>query len=64
MSLDGIALLVSTIFQNFLYSHFIHMHPGGNCYKVTYSGKSVYMLAVDHTDSGINMSFEGMNDLT
>lgn len=43
---------------------FAHVNKVGNCYKVTYNGKSVYMLAIDHTDSGINMSLEAMNDLT
>lgn len=37
---------------------------GGNCYQITYSGKSVYMLAIDHAADGVNMSFEAMDDLT
>ncbi|KAF2234261.1 Cerato-platanin [Viridothelium virens] len=36
----------------------------GQCLSVTYNGKTIYVTAVDHTDTGVNMSEEAMNDLT
>ncbi|KAK4551865.1 hypothetical protein LTR86_010861 [Recurvomyces mirabilis] len=36
----------------------------GQCYAITYNGKTIHMLAIDHDDEGINMSEAAMNDLT
>ncbi|KAF1357748.1 Cerato-platanin [Lizonia empirigonia] len=36
----------------------------GTCYGVTYNGKTIYVLAVDHTGSGFNLALEAMNELT
>ncbi|KAF2819353.1 Cerato-platanin [Ophiobolus disseminans] len=36
----------------------------GTCYGVTYKGKTVYVLAVDHTDNGFNLAKAAMDDLT
>ncbi|KAK3690758.1 hypothetical protein LTR37_019024 [Vermiconidia calcicola] len=36
----------------------------GTCYQVTYKGKSIFVLGIDHTDTGINMSLGAMNQLT
>ncbi|KAF5683596.1 eliciting plant response [Fusarium denticulatum] len=36
----------------------------GTCWKLTYKGKSINVLAIDHTDSGFNISPAAMNALT
>lgn len=36
----------------------------GKCYKVTYKGKSIHVLAIDHTASGFNVAKASMNVLT
>ena len=36
----------------------------GSCWQLTYKGKSINVLAVDHTDSGFNIALEAMNTLT
>ena len=36
----------------------------GTCYQLTYKGKSINVLAIDHADSGFNLSLEAMNKLT
>ncbi|KAI8984927.1 Cerato-platanin [Trametes punicea] len=36
----------------------------GTCWKLTYNGKSINVLAVDHTDSGFNIALEALNTLT
>ncbi|KAJ4413359.1 hypothetical protein N0V85_003590 [Neurospora sp. IMI 360204] len=36
----------------------------GTCWSVTYNGKTVNILAIDHAGSGINMSKAAMNELT
>ncbi|KAK3940844.1 Cerato-platanin [Diplogelasinospora grovesii] len=36
----------------------------GTCWSATYNGKTVYVLAIDHAATGINMGLHAMNDLT
>ncbi|KAI0317865.1 Cerato-platanin [Amylostereum chailletii] len=36
----------------------------GSCWHLTYQGKTITVLAIDHTDDGFNLSLEAMNDLT
>ncbi|KAI5467186.1 snodprot1 [Mariannaea sp. PMI_226] len=36
----------------------------GNCYKLTYKNKSIYVLAIDHAASGFNIALDAMNALT
>lgn len=36
----------------------------GDCYQITYKGKTIRMLAIDHVAEGINLSEEAMNALT
>ncbi|KAF5576329.1 eliciting plant response [Fusarium pseudoanthophilum] len=36
----------------------------GTCWKLTYKGKSINVLAIDHTDAGFNISPAAMNALT
>lgn len=36
----------------------------GSCWKLTYNGRSINVLAVDHTDAGFNIALEAMNTLT
>ncbi|EEP76274.1 heat-stable 19 kDa antigen [Uncinocarpus reesii 1704] len=36
----------------------------GKCYKVTYKGKSVHILAIDHSNAGFNIAKRSMNELT
>ncbi|KAI0081418.1 Cerato-platanin [Panus rudis PR-1116 ss-1] len=36
----------------------------GTCWQLTYNGKNINVLAVDHTDDGFNLSFEAMDTLT
>ena len=36
----------------------------GTCYGVTYNGKTVYVLAVDHTANGFNLAKGAMDELT
>ncbi|KAK5688390.1 hypothetical protein LTS10_000368 [Elasticomyces elasticus] len=36
----------------------------GDCFAVTYNGRTIHMLAIDHTLTGLNMAEAAMNDLT
>lgn len=36
----------------------------GTCWQLTYKGKSINVLAVDHTDAGFNIALAAMNTLT
>ena len=36
----------------------------GTCWQLTYNGKSINVLAVDHTDAGFNIAKAAMNTLT
>ncbi|KAI0676689.1 Cerato-platanin [Trametes maxima] len=36
----------------------------GSCWKLTYQGRSINVLAIDHTDAGFNIALGAMNTLT
>ncbi|KAH9853378.1 Cerato-platanin [Lenzites betulinus] len=36
----------------------------GSCWQLTYNGRSINVLAIDHADDGFNLSLEAMNTLT
>ncbi|KAJ9133199.1 hypothetical protein NKR19_g9148 [Coniochaeta hoffmannii] len=36
----------------------------GTCWSATYNGKTIYILAVDHSAAGLNIALDAMNDLT
>ncbi|EMD92796.1 hypothetical protein COCC4DRAFT_50890 [Bipolaris maydis ATCC 48331] len=36
----------------------------GTCYGLTYNGKTIYVLAIDHTGAGFNIAQAAMNQLT
>ncbi|KAF1942277.1 Asp f 13-like protein [Clathrospora elynae] len=36
----------------------------GTCYGVTYNGKTIYVVAIDHTDNGFNLAKAAMDELT
>jgi hypothetical protein len=36
----------------------------GTCWQLTYNGKSINILAIDHTDTGFNIGLTALNDLT
>ncbi|KAI1258499.1 eliciting plant response-like protein [Xylariaceae sp. FL1019] len=36
----------------------------GTCYKLTYEGRSIYFLAVDHAAAGYNVGLKAMDALT
>ncbi|KAJ4363556.1 hypothetical protein N0V83_009852 [Neocucurbitaria cava] len=36
----------------------------GTCYGITYNGKTVYVLAIDHTATGFNLAKQAMDELT
>ena len=36
----------------------------GTCYSVTYKGKTIYVLAIDHTAAGFNINKKGLDALT
>jgi hypothetical protein len=36
----------------------------GTCWKLTYKGKSINVLAIDHTAAGFNIALTAMNTLT
>ncbi|KAF2025384.1 heat-stable 19 kDa antigen precursor [Setomelanomma holmii] len=36
----------------------------GTCYGITYNGKTIYVLAIDHTANGFNLATPAMDDLT
>ncbi|EON65870.1 hypothetical protein W97_05112 [Coniosporium apollinis CBS 100218] len=36
----------------------------GKCYTLTYRGKTIHVLAVDHAGTGFNIAMAAMNDLT
>lgn len=36
----------------------------GTCYSLTYKGKTIYVLAIDHTAAGFNINKKGLDALT
>jgi hypothetical protein len=36
----------------------------GTCYSLTYKGKTIYVLAIDHTQNGFNIAQKALDDLT
>ncbi|KAL0466079.1 Cerato-platanin [Neurospora intermedia] len=36
----------------------------GTCWSVTYNGKTINILAIDHAGAGVNLSKKAMNELT
>ncbi|THH19465.1 hypothetical protein EW146_g1693 [Bondarzewia mesenterica] len=36
----------------------------GTCWAITYNGKTINVLAIDHAADGFNLSLDAMNDLT
>ena len=36
----------------------------GTCWEITYKGRTIHALAIDHTDDGFNLSKEAMDMLT
>ena len=36
----------------------------GTCWSLTFNGKTIYVLAIDHTAAGFNIAEAAMNDLT
>lgn len=36
----------------------------GTCWSVTFTGRTVFVLAVDHTGHGLNIGLKAMDDLT
>ncbi len=36
----------------------------GTCWQLKYNGKTINVVAIDHADSGFNLSLEAMNKLT
>ncbi len=36
----------------------------GTCWSASYNGKTIYILAVDHAATGLNIALDAMNDLT
>ena len=36
----------------------------GTCWQISFGGKSINAIAVDHADDGFNLSLEAMNTLT
>ncbi|KAK4148282.1 Cerato-platanin [Dichotomopilus funicola] len=36
----------------------------GTCWSASYNGKTIYILAVDHADQGLNIGLTAFNDLT
>ncbi|KAI9059749.1 immunomodulatory protein [Trametes sanguinea] len=36
----------------------------GTCWQLTYNGKSINVLAIDHAQEGFNIALEAMNTLT
>jgi hypothetical protein len=36
----------------------------GTCYGITYNGKTIYVLAIDHAASGFNLAQGAMDALT
>ncbi|RPD59241.1 immunomodulatory protein [Lentinus tigrinus ALCF2SS1-7] len=36
----------------------------GTCWQLTYNGKSINVLAIDHADSGFNIALRAMDTLT
>ena len=36
----------------------------GTCWQVSWNGRSVYILGIDHAGAGVNMAKAAMNDLT
>ncbi|KAK5708486.1 hypothetical protein LTR17_020665 [Elasticomyces elasticus] len=36
----------------------------GDCFAITYNSRTIHMLAIDHTLTGLNIAEAAMNDLT
>ncbi|KAI1815598.1 eliciting plant response-like protein [Poronia punctata] len=36
----------------------------GTCWRLTFRGKTIHVLAVDHADTGFNIGLRAMNELT
>lgn len=36
----------------------------GTCWKLEYNGKSIHIIAIDHSGNGFNIALDAMNDLT
>lgn len=36
----------------------------GSCWQLSYEGRSINILAIDHADNGFNIALEAMNTLT
>lgn len=36
----------------------------GTCWSVSYNGKTIHILAIDHAGAGLNVGLRAMNDLT
>lgn len=36
----------------------------GTCWSATYNGRTIHILAIDHTATGLNIALAAMNDLT
>ncbi|KAI0713557.1 Cerato-platanin [Earliella scabrosa] len=36
----------------------------GTCWQLTYKGRSINVLAIDHTDTGFNLALKAMDTLT
>jgi hypothetical protein len=45
-------------------THVFQSAECGTCWAVTYNGKTINVLAVDHTDNGFNIGLNAMNALT
>jgi hypothetical protein len=41
-----------------------NIYQCGTCYGVTYNGKTIYVLAIDHTANGFNLAKGAMDKLT
>lgn len=44
--------------------HLLTSPQCGTCYSLTYRGKTIYVLAIDHTATGFNIAQNAMNALT
>ena len=44
--------------------HTNHFAQCGTCLQLTYNGKSINVLAIDHAGAGANIALEAMNVLT
>ena len=39
-------------------------HSCGTCWQLNHNGSSIFVLVIDHTDDGFNISKEAMDELT